>query len=394
MEGFPYYRVKLDDAVAQCELEELLELAAEGRIHGETLIIPPFSSAWQAANTLSELAGQLSLPTSNEDLWDAWESMDDSAGESEEAWTAGDATELAMAPVQRAAATDEPTLLTDENIQPLEPDHKATRTEALNPPLQKHGSPLPEHGKIIAFPQERTHPNTDGAYALAPDTFPRLTLPPPKPVQTSTLEVLSYTVRWQRLIPIVGVGLMGIAVVWFWFYEQANATFPPHPDTVQTVRPDTLPADVEVQFEPQQIQDNYDRLEQDIRQRTSMNVALIRSAEELEDTMYVELHQAGLDLVSAQTEVLRWGGPQQDVPKSTNFRIRIRSREGQLDRELGTVALIVGKYIDRYDMEVPQFEVILESPQQEPIRWRLDAETARYLFEQRLSLWQFLNNLR
>lgn len=396
MEGFPYYRVRLDDAVAQCELEELLELAAEGVIHSGTLIIPPFSSAWQAANTLIELSSQLTLHTPNEDPWDAWESMDEGASEDSDDWTDSSANSPPMSSMKPPKAPPaEPPLLTDESIRPLDPDRQSQKPEPSRARPRRINSTPAGRGQVIAFPQDRSQHSTDGAYALAADAFPILTPPTPRAAQSSALEMLSYTVRWQRLIPMVGVGLMGIAVAWFWFLEQATASFPPHPDAIhadgQLVSP---PGDAGPVVDPQQVQEQYEQLEQRIRQRMSTDVALIRTPGKFEDIMYVELQQAGLDLVSVNADVTGWGGQQQDVPKRADFRIRVRSREGQLDLELGTIALIVGKYIARYDLTVQRFEVVLESPGQAPVRWLLDPDVTRYLFNQRISLLEFLNSLR
>ena len=397
MEGFPYYRVRLDDAVAQCELEELLALADEGLIHSDTLIIPPFSSAWQAASTLIELSSHLAHHTPNEDPWDAWESMDEGASEdSSDAWTDGSADAPPMSSMKPPKAPPtEPPLLTDESIRPLDPDRQSQKPGPSRSRPRRFNSTPTGRGQVIAFPQDRSRHSTDGAYALAADAFPTLTPPKPRPAQSSALEMLSYTVRWQRLIPMVGVGLMGIAVAWFWFLEQASASFPPHPDALytdgQVVSP---PGDADPVVDPQQVQDQYEQLEQRIRQRMSMEVALIRTPGTFEDIMYVELQQSGLDLVGVNANVTGWGGQQQDVPEKVDFRIRVRSREGQLDQELGTIALIVGKYIARYDLTVQRLEVVLESPGQAPVRWLLDPEVTRYLFNQRISLLEFLNSLR
>lgn len=410
MEGLPYYRVKLDDALVQCALEELLELASQGQVRADTLIIPPFSESWQAADTLIELSTHLQTTTAAPapapaDPWSAWEDMADAAPEEEdeeEDWEDG-STELTMRPI-RPPKRLEPPSLPEASIHPIDPDPRSAPPEpsALPEPRSPAGvrrlSPpaTPARGKVIAFPGSRTQPTTDGSYALAQHDFPTFTPPPPQAPRSDAIAVLTYSIKWGRLIGLLGAGFAVLAVVWFYIHGTATATFPPHPGAAPIAvsrapgTPATAPAP-ETALTPS---DSYAAMEQGIRDRMSMDVLDIRATGDLEDAMFIELQRAGLDVASISAEVLRWGGRRGDVPELADFRVRLRSTPGQLDRELGTAAIVIGKYIARYDLSVAHFEVILEIDGREPTGWPLNPDFARELFTQRITLLEFLTGLR
>lgn len=404
MEGLPYYRVKLDDGVVQCALEELLELAAAGRVRAETLIIPPFSESWQAADTLIELSAHLQAEPPPADPWAAWDEMESGADEDEEEdWDAG-VTEVDLAPVAARPRKLEPPSLPEANILPLDPPSRprtaTPRAPAQTPPpparpVTVQAPAASSRGQVIAFPSERSRPATDGAYALAQDAFPTFTPPPPRP-RTDAIAVLSYSVKWGRLIALLGAGLALLAMVWFYVHDTANTTFPPHPSAAQPSAGAAAPPTAAAPVPPARpsVQDSYAAMEDEIRQQMSMDLERVAEPGDLEDAMYIELRRAGLDVASAHAEVLEWVGRREDVPSRADFRIRLRSREGQLDRELGTAAIVIGKYIQRYSLNVPRFEVVLEAPGREPTRWSLDPGAAVNLYTQRITLLDFLNSLR
>lgn len=393
MEGLPYYRIQLDDGITQCPLEELLELATQGKIRRDTLIIPPFSESWQAADSLIELSAHLPPPV---DPWDAWDSMgealEDEPPPAPPSPTTTAAPSEAPAPTPAPAAVDapeeEPMLLTAANILPLEPERP--RTPAPAPP-----SPVEELGQVISFPRKNTRTMTEGAYALSPEQLPDLPLRPrPKP-RAETTAMLRHSVQARRLLPLLAVGGLLLVITWLYVHEAATASFPQHPDAVaEAGTPSTqTPTDVPT-AQSTAPQDSYQRIEDKIRRRISMDVELIHRPGDLEDAMFVELQQAGLRVASVNAEVLEWYGRQNDIPRTADIRLRLRSRNGEVDQELGTAAMVVGKYIARYALVVPRFEVILEVPDRDPVRWNLNPEDARNLYNQRVTLLEYLTGLR
>jgi len=395
MNGLPHYRVKLDDALVQCALEELLELASQGLIRADTLIIPPFSEAWQAASTLIELSAHLKPADLPDDPWAAWDEMPEDDPSEDETWE-DSATELELTPI-RPPKRLEPAALTDASIVPLESPRPAREPEQPTRPRRIQPTPPDDgRGKVIAFPRERSRPATDGAYALAQDAFPTFTPPPPQPARSDALAVITYSVKWGRLIGLLGAGLALLAVVWFYVHEAATATFPPHPASIAATRPPQAtgpgPVDgVAPAPAPPSARQSYAAMEADIRRRMSMDLEDISAQGDLEDAMYIELPRAGLRNIRADAEVLRWTGGAPDVAR---FSIRIRSETNQLDHDLGAVAIVIGKYIARYNLSVTSLDVILESDGRDPTRWTLNPESTRELWNQKIDLFEFLKTLR
>ena len=98
-------------------------------------------------------------------------------------------------------------------------------------------------------------------------------------------------------------------------------------------------------------------------------------------------------LPDAQTVI----GVQHYTDRLFSFKVTrpktLRFRSGELDRELSAVGLVVGKYIQRYSLDVGHFEVVIEQPGGMLLGYVMDPEAARKLYIQRIDLVTFLESL-
>ena len=112
-----------------------------------------------------------------------------------------------------------------------------------------------------------------------------------------------------------------------------------------------------------------------------------------EEALLIELGRVKLDVSSVRVTVGEWAGRKRDVPQNAEFRIKLRFRSGEIDRELAAVGLVVGKYIQRYSLDVGHFEVVMEQPSGELSGYRINPEAARKFYIQRLDLMTYLEEL-
>ena len=92
--------------------------------------------------------------------------------------------------------------------------------------------------------------------------------------------------------------------------------------------------------------------------------------------------------------VTSWSGKKNDIPRSAEVQVGFRSRAGELDRELAAVGLIVGRYIQSYGLDLARFEVLLDAGDAGVRRWPIDPAQSRNYYIQRVSLPDFLTNMR
>ena len=87
--------------------------------------------------------------------------------------------------------------------------------------------------------------------------------------------------------------------------------------------------------------------------------------------------------------VTKWIGRTGDEPKSAEVRISYRSG-GDLTRELGAIALVVGRYKRFYRLDIPVFEVTEVGARGVT---RIRAEDAEAYYQARMSLEDLLKTL-
>ncbi len=427
-------RVLIDDREVRVDgLDGVVALARAGRIHGRTQVSLPGSRSWQPASSIPEVAA--ALPAGG-DPWSAWDDMDDSA--------ADDAFE------SYAERTDEVTLpassLEALEPEPLEepPSIEELPVGALSP-IANPASPAPDEerlvakrkprpaaeggprspgsaasgGKVIAFPslpeggrrarrpvQSSAQPAEEPvplpevarlpAAGLPPVDLPdpRDFLPkaPPKPPGT----------RWWR-VSLVGGGILAamLAVNWYVTWT-ASLTFPPPgapmappaPAVAAAPAPALPPPPIDDARPDTPVDSPYIEMEADLRALLLDSPREIAADGQLEDALLIELRRLRVQTTGIEAPVLTWAGRKKDVPQSAEIHIHYTSRPGELDRELGAIGLVVGRYVHTFALEVPVLDVVVDGLEGGARLVTLDPDAARKLYLKRIDLDGFLQQMR
>jgi hypothetical protein len=134
----------------------------------------------------------------------------------------------------------------------------------------------------------------------------------------------------------------------------------------------------------------YDKMELELRDRLMPGCLTISREDDLDAALRMELSRLGVLVQSIHAPIVSWGGRHGDVPLAVEIRVWYEGKPDQLDRELGAIGLVVGKYAQNYSLDVRTFEVYVRDAQGETRARSLDAAAARQLYLRRRSLLEFL----
>jgi len=422
----------LGQEVGVDDLAALVELARTGQIGAATEVHTP-DRGWVEASEVRELA----VHFEGADPWAAWDAMEDSlpstsSSAPEEAPENSD--EVPGAALRRsrprvAPPPDDPDL-TDPGIPTTRrrkkpevevlPDshvHDVTTGERsvpheLRPPTQKGpervggqpvlddrrasppGAPFQRGGKVLAFPSG-ARASVQGANALqARDPVP-VSAPPRSPRPRSGQEEPTRKMNWTLPVLALCGGLIALLGHRIYVDATAGSTYqvaPPVPTGPVTPGGDDLagPPEITPPSEPAvRAPTPVVAVEDELRGQLMDGIRDVAKPGDLDDALLIELLRVKLDVSGTDAKVMTWGGRKQDAPQLASVRVRLRSDPAQLDRELGGVALVVGKYVQFYRLELESLEVELERPDGTH-RVGLDASMAAELYLQRTSLEKYL----
>jgi hypothetical protein len=185
---------------------------------------------------------------------------------------------------------------------------------------------------------------------------------------------------------LVGVGVVILLLGRAYVRDTSATVLPPHPATLAEAKP-SEGAETAAVMAP------YALMESELRAQMSLDLLEASTEVNFEEALLIELGRVKLDVSSVRVTVGEWAGRKRDVPQTAEFRIKLRFRSGELDRELSAVGLVVGKYIQRYSLDVGHFEVVIEQPGGMHLGYVMDPEAARKLYIQRIDLVTFLESL-
>ena len=135
----------------------------------------------------------------------------------------------------------------------------------------------------------------------------------------------------------------------------------------------------------------YETLEDELRDQLMEGLLDIPGEGEFEDALLIELRRVRVDVRSVRVKILTWAGRRQDLPDQVSFNLKVMARDGELDRDLGALGLVMGKYIQHYGLQAVELNVILSS--EDGLRKVvMDPEVARRYFTHRVSLERFLQS--
>ena len=177
-------------------------------------------------------------------------------------------------------------------------------------------------------------------------------------------------------------------MMWVWFVNiNATADFAPRTATAQVVE-SIPPLDGEAAAAAV---NPYETLEDELRDQLMEGLLDIPGEGEFEDALLIELRRVRVDVRSVRVKILTWAGRRQDLPDQVSFNLKVMARDGELDRDLGALGLVMGKYIQHYGLQAVELNVILSS--EDGLRKVvMDPEVARRYFTHRVSLERFLQS--
>jgi hypothetical protein len=195
-------------------------------------------------------------------------------------------------------------------------------------------------------------------------------------------------VRWGPII-ILGTVATAAMFLWVWFVNiNADADFAPRARAV-TETPSSLGAPL-AEAEVEAVISPYDTLEDLTREQMMEGILDIPGETEFEDALLIELRRVRVDVRSVRVKIESWAGRKNDVPDGVTFNLKVMARDGELDRDLGALGLVMGKYIQHYGLQVNALNIILGAD--DGLRkLQMNPETARRYFTHRVSLERFLS---
>jgi hypothetical protein len=251
---------------------------------------------------------------------------------------------------------------------------------------------------VIAFPSP-SGPSTLGPHALAP-LHSELLLELPALQARPRVEPKTGP-RWGSLVLVACVCFGLVGIVNAWVRHVATQDFTPRlPSKVRTLAaveasaPPPPPPETEGPATEVSGFDELTRLDQQLRSRIRTKLGSVEKKGDLETSLYVDLSRMNLTDLKVDAVVTAWGGKKRDVPQSAEVQVGFRSRPGELDRELAAVGLIVGRYIQSYELDLARFEVLLSTGDDGIRRWPIDPAQARNYYIMRSDLPTYLRNMR
>ncbi len=366
------------------DVAALVAAVRSGTLGRKTMVRPDGTDSWVAADSITEVAALFS-----DDVWSAWEEDADEA--------LLDSFQVPVTPPKRAKLDPAPTMPPQDEVEDLpaaavspvdespseEPLQKSsderisaqpiTPAETTHPPGPS--GPRRPAAKIIAFPQP-DEPHTAGSAALKsrPRSFE---------VQPQS------SVRWGP-IAIIGSIALAAMLLWVWFVNMhATADFAPRSsvasNSVAPIPPPMTAEEVVLEISP------YEVLEDEIREQLMEGLLDIPGEQEFEDALLIELRRVRVDARSIRVKIHSWAGRRQDLPDEVSFNLKVVERDGELDRDLGALGLVLGKYIQSYGIQATEMNIILSS-EAGLRKVSMDPETARRYFTHRVSLERFLQS--
>ncbi len=403
------------------DIDALIRLAREGRLQPADPVGTP--EGWKEARQIPELR-----PFLSDDPWSAWEEAEDLDAKDvyrEALQSSPEAMDLpvhALSPLmviggppkppaaeEPPAEEPEPLSLEPLSLEPLPPDDDSSEfdepldnttsvfalparppasgpsvppavapAEPSRPPLTVHSGRTPRPGTTTkpgtAPPRPATpHRNTRPPRTEhLPDGSELIHLPRPLAPDLPRTRPPQQSFRVVRVLTWLFVGvllmLLGYATV------RLSAPKPP----VAKVAPPAPSSENPLQA-----------VDRELRSAIPRDPRPIKAAGDFTDILTIELQQIGVDVSLVDALITQWGGrPSEQQPQAAEIRITIRT-QGAIERELGAIGMIVGRYVHLYRLKVPVFEVVVHSADGSYKR-SFEAQRADQLYAGTLSLENYL----
>lgn len=418
------------------DIEALRALVVTGEVVADTKVRKGTRGRWKLAGDVPELVDIWPSDAGDEDPWAAWDDELDDLGEDvrdEVTSGADDNTEEIPASTVDILDDDdsvevsvddlvaEPPKLKGEKRskkrkkkvkKPATPPEVGDRKEPKFVVDSDADGPIPEvapahvasaqpdeRGKVITFPEggrRRTRPlQTSAQPAAQRDCDPRSQTR--RRPETSPLDGVQG--RYFGYLFFFGISCLGVGLgVWYIWSVATWSSSDPLGHSLGAEPPKTI-AEAPVEpvaskpfVEPKGEGDVLQPILDDLKATMVHDIVEIppNDITPLEDALFLELMKL-VNVKGLDVEVLSWS--KKGAPVQVSFDIQVRSG-GDPQRELGAVALVVGKYIDHYDFLVRRFEVTrVDEEAGTAGTYRLDAKRASRLYTDDIGLMRALDGI-
>ncbi|MEC7240988.1 MAG: hypothetical protein VXW32_07085 [Myxococcota bacterium] len=398
--------------------EGLIRLVQVGLIAAEDRLRRDGEKRYRKADSFPELKASFAA-----DAWDVWETLGDEDpeilwGKSTE-WVGGEpakapstASEPQQEPMSSEAPSDREETVTEkepvvEELASEEPKSKKedVPVESIPNPVMSPGPAITEDedSNVIVFPRPSNAPIRRTAGSAQPR--PMATYDPPSISELNPRTVVRRPPppRRFRAFPwvfgsILVVGSLILVGLNSHIKSTANWTSVgpegPPPEAVlaeaQQFEPETPPPTTQDAQKPDPMELVFESKVATLRERLSRGVTEMRGQpDDLTNALMIEMSRMRVGLLRLKAPVHAWGGPQNDLPVAADVHI-VMSKQDDLIEQLGAAVLVVGKYLQAYEMEFQEFVVGIQEPSGIVQERAIPAEGAQAVFSNRMSLRELL----
>jgi hypothetical protein len=345
----------------------LVQLACLGLVLGTDRLRRVGEKRFRAAETFKELKSALKT-----DTWEAWEILGDTdpavLWKTSVRWIGGKQTD---------DVTSSPGLTDKASLEaPVETPAKVIESKiapVVEKPPKKELEPLPKEpddSNVIVFPTPKPTPLRRVQSSAQPAPFVDIAHHPAI-IEAEQRMRSARPPKQFRAFPWVfgGVAIVGGILLWgVTFYVQNTATWTserpggPPPEQVIADAADFEP-DQPVQVvadEPSEADALFLKKTEEMRARMSRGVVEMQGRpDDLTNALMIEMSRMRVGLVKVKAPVHAWGGRNNDLPEAAEVHIVLKD-QNDLITQLGAVVLVVGKYLQAYELELTDFIVGLE----------------------------------
>ena len=396
--------VRIGDEVVSGQTLEAVERMVTMKIVRADTPVRVDDGPWRPARQIDALRGLFVV-----DAWDAWDELDDvdeeavlSSSPKAEAVKAEsvdapppvsvepekEAAPEGEAEPERGVEADEPD--TDEALEVVEPDEPDTDDvpQVIPEPLLEELDPteveelpagaIDRRGQVIDFPV-RPFPSHGGGKRGGAEPARNLPVLPPNlpefPPRRDAGKLPPLPsgppARWFALLAIIAVAAMGVFGMVAYVNSTAGWTSERAPLPPPDVEPSVDGPEVVEDGEPEPmaaVDDELRDLERELRSTMRVDIVDLCTgdAEDIHGALLVELSRLKVQVATVDSPVYRWSESTTPCPEVLDLRVTLNDR-GQKSRDLASVALVVGKYIEHHDWQMREFQ----------LSWRSDDGTLR-----------------
>ena len=350
--GMDGFRIRVGDVeIAVPDVEGLVRLAERGKLRRTDQVRT--TEGWVAAQDVAALREKFTA-----DPWDAWADVDSVDAQSMYRQMTERGEEPEELPADAMAVVPDAPLRARATVSLPEIDPEPETDEVSG-------------GELIAFPRTASSAPPKAGGIIRPRRGP--SAPAAQPL-----------VRWSRLLSFVVAGALLLMMSYAWVNVNANSRAgidPAAEPAVARARPAGGPTDT--------VPDSLIKLDAELRSKLPSVPRMVAKPGDLGDALTIELIQLGVNVIGVEANVVKWVGRKKDEPKTAEIRVTFES-SGDLAREMGAMAMVLGRYKRFYRLELPILEVIERTTGG---RTALDPEKVEQLYQGRMPLGKFLSEI-